>query len=143
MDATDRIVREHLELRVRLDRLSVLAAAPSDVLPRARWMALLAQELRDLTSTLTEHFAYEERGGYLPIIGNKHPRFAHQIEALAAQHDQIRAGLADAAHEVSAGGTVEALRASLARIARAVVDHERAESELIQSAMYDDIGPGD
>ncbi|HUH03532.1 MAG TPA: hemerythrin domain-containing protein [Kofleriaceae bacterium] len=143
MEATNRIVREHLGLRVRLDRLYALAAAPSDVLSRARWMALLATELRELTDVLTEHFAYEEQGGYLSIIGNKHPRLDRQIAALAAQHDQIREQLGATALDLGRGSTLEALRGSLAAVARAVDDHEHAESELIQSAMYDDIGPGD
>jgi hypothetical protein len=103
----------------------------------------LLRELQELTALLTEHFEHEERGGYLDFVANKHPRLTHQIDALAAQHDDIRERLATLAVEFGEAGTLEALRGSLAALARAVDMHEHAETELIQSALYDDVGPSD
>jgi RNA polymerase-binding transcription factor DksA len=148
MDYTENLRGQHLRIRDSLDTLAELieaaserGAAPSDVQADREVTVVV---LEDLDSELREHFALEERDGYLAEATRVAPHLHRQASALLAQHgafcDQLAAMLGPV-REVGPGEQVWAdLAEQFGRFASELREHERAEGELISRAHGEDLG---
>lgn len=137
---------QHSNVRASFDSLVValdeVADQPLD--PRAQAEALLL--LERLRTDLQEHFAFEERGGYLAEESYSAPHAAPQIVELLREHGQFSAQLtrlAERAHGARrAPERWHSLRIAIRALAAAVQEHELAENRLVQQVMTEDHGGG-
>lgn len=133
------IVEDHVRLTEILDRIQALATAPAETLPPARWHRLWESELSELWVLLQQHFAREEEGGYMSEVVAKRPSWSDRIALLGREHASLSAGLREIAEHLGETHPPRGLTAW----SRAMRAHERAESEILQSAWYTDRGTGD
>ncbi len=132
MERGERLIRDHVELRAQLDRLCSLKDAPS-----------IRTELRSLSRALAEHFAREEQGGYLAFVIERSPWLAVRVQILGSQHAEIRAALAGLIEVASDPDRSADLADGMRRFMERMHAHERAETEIIQECLYDDLAGSD
>ena len=133
------IVEEHARLAEILDRIQALDAAPAATLPPARWHRLWQSELAELSTLLQQHFAREEEGGYMAEVVASRPSWSDRIARLGREHATLSSGLREIVHHLGPTHSPSGLR----EWSKAMRAHERAESEILQSAWYTDRGAGD
>ncbi len=151
LDYADKLHVQHLQMRHSLKALSGLIE--SVMVGRARgealgpdWAAALIV-LADLERDLPEHFALEEQDGHLASAVAVAPRFHRKAAHLLAQHadfcDRLTL-LLD--HARQAGTSVQSwaeVQQDFFRLSTDLLEHERAEGDLIGRAYCEDIGsPG-
>lgn len=148
MDYTEKVRGQHLRIRDSLATLTELIEAASKTgaahseVQADREVTMVV--LEDLDSELREHFALEERDGYLAEATRVAPHLHRKATALLAQHsafcDQLAAMLGPA-REVGPEEQVWAdLEEQFVRFASELREHERAEGELISRAHGEDLG---
>ena len=107
-------------------------------------MAFRVQELRDL---LAEHFADEERGGYLGSALAVAPQFASQAATLCTEHAQFLERLDHLVARLrDSEATSNYWRASRSEIEQVIADlrrHEQRENAIVQAAFEQDLGTND
>ena len=107
-------------------------------------MAFRVQELRDL---LAEHFADEERGGYLGSALAVAPQFASQAATLCTEHAQFLERLDHLVARLRySEATSNYWRASCLEIEQVIADlrrHEQRENAIVQAAFEQDLGTND
>lgn len=112
--------------------------------PRFGQLGLRVKSLRD---HVAEHFAQEERGGYMAPVVAANPRFAAPAEQLLAEHARILRRFDDVAQKLGAspcGYTCWSEgRRDICSVLSDLRRHEHAENELWQSAFDDDPGSAD
>lgn len=139
----DQVTKKHSCHGRIIDRLWVLTSAPEHALTSARWRKLLMLEIRDFVATLVEHFASEERDGYMRQVVQLRPELATQAAMLREQHVTIRAGFDTIVTRLRAGQDIPSSQAQLREVLAILRAHEDGENELIQDALCRDIGgPG-
>ncbi len=139
MQRVQPVVEDHVRLTELLDRIQGLAAAPAATLPPARWHRLWEAELSELSALLQQHFAREEEGGYLAEVVARRPSWSDRIARLGREHTGLAAGL----HQIVGQLGQTHPPPGLGEWSKAMRAHERAESEILQSAWYTDRGTGD
>jgi len=135
----ERVEGAHRGLREVLDRL----AAAADV-------ETIAAGLRDLPTTLREHFAEEEApGGLYDGLRHRKPAVETDLARLRADHallgEQVGSLIAKAAEAAPAGAAdpgdaLQRLRAATASFVDALRRHERLESRLVSEIYYAEDG---
>jgi hypothetical protein len=107
---------QHQELTIVTDRLHLVLIAPDATIPESRLRRLLEYETIFLLETLTDHFLFEEDGGYLVRIVEMHPdlRLTHLKQNIWTT-------------------PLEKLKRSLEAILKLLARHEAAENELLNS----------
>jgi hypothetical protein len=102
----------------------------------------------ELEQRLPEHFAFEERGGYLSDALAIAPRLSKWAAQLAEDHpiflEQLRELVRDA-HEAAADDSRqpwEQIAVRVQKLASALGEHELEENRLVQQAFSEDIGGG-
>ncbi len=123
---------QHQELTIVTDRLHMVLIAPDGTIPESRLRRLLEYEIIFLLETLTDHFLFEEDGGYMVRIAELHPDLRPRIEGLRGEHADLRidlANLKDGVWKMPLGKLKHSLEAILQLLAR----HESAESEMLNS----------
>ena len=137
---TDRnqIPSEHRELQFCSDRLRVIAACPSEILPDRRWRDLLVREVGEYATRLSNHLTREEALGLFDEIAEVSPRLARQVDKLRDQHAEIRALLDRLVLGVERD--VDGARDTTATLLDLVNTHEREESAALQDALLTDEG---
>ena len=143
MSIARRIWEQHRDLMLQVDRLKVLAAGDTTVLPEHRLRELLSHDVERLRQRLRQHFAFEESSGYLRPVLNRRPEMADQVEGLRQQHQDVLARLLSISESLSKGGDLPAAREGLAAVLQDLADHERKEGELLQVSYTDELGAGD
>ncbi len=126
------IAEEHRRLRELLARIE----ATRELLP-------LVELLGELHAELEEHFAHEEAaGGLEDVIEDAAPHLLERVEGLYDEHryclrelDRLR----DLARATLDGPVAEVVN-GVAGLCRTLHDHEAVETELLSSALYDEIG---
>ncbi len=132
---------EHASLRSLAEglerRLASLARAGRSVDGAAETESRAA--LSVFRRQLVDHFAHEEEGGLLDLAAATAPRLADRIEGLRAQHDELRARV-DALVDEAAADAWERLAERFAALRGDLLEHERVENEMMQSAYLEDLG---
>lgn len=109
--------------------------------PRFGQLAIRLTALRD---HVAEHFAQEERGGYMAAVVAIDPRFAPPVEELQAEHARILKWFDDVAARLAESpgryGCWSEGQHDLSAILADLERHEHAENALWQSAFEDDVG---
>ena len=112
--------------------------------PRCGQLGLRVKALRD---HVAEHFAQEERGGYMSPVVAADPRFAAPAEELLGEHARILARFDDVVEKL--GGSPCAYtcwsegQRDICSVLSDLRRHEHAENELWQSAFDDESGGAD
>ena len=136
------VLAEHRELfnLIVAARTSLSAAAPPSERQRAEVLACLGQ----LREHLRDHFAQEERGGFLEESVARVPRLSAQVQSIVAQHPVLLAELDGLIRELEAATDGAE---SWARAARAFADfsthmteHEKRENAVVQEGYNEDLG---
>lgn len=140
MPQIQRMMEEHRCHGRVLDRLWALTSAPEQALTSARWRKLLALEIQEFVATLAEHFASEERDGYMRQVVELRPDLAAQAAMLREQHITIRAGFETIVKRLRAGLDIPGSQAQLREVLAITRAHEDGENELVQEALHRDIG---
>jgi hypothetical protein len=136
---------EHLELNRRIADLRKWWSELDQLgIPKFGEMAFRVEELRHL---LAEHFAEEERGGYLASALEVAPRFAAQSAELYRQHREFLDRLDDLIARARAAepppGLWRAARSEIEELLTDLDRHERSENAIAQGAFEDDVGTED
>lgn len=147
LDSIRQLRVEHLGLRQLVSALRSAfeehSAAGSGGVPDAPLMALLG----DLARELPEHFAREERGGYLADVLAIAPRLSHRAAALQTDHAELLESallLQDRAREATgAPGAWALVEAEFSKLAARLLEHEDAEGALVREAFATDVSPSD
>lgn len=136
------VLAEHQDLfnRLTMARRAFAADAPLTAEEFATLQACLAS-LRD---HLREHFAQEERGGFLEEAVARMPRLGTAVAALVAQHPTLLAELDKiiASLPSSTGSAVAWQQAgqAFAEFAAHMMGHERSENAVVQEGYNEDLG---
>jgi iron-sulfur cluster repair protein YtfE (RIC family) len=121
------------------------------VVPRANlaaWIAEVRERFEHFRAHMTRHMALEEREGYLPIVLQRRPGLAPQLERIQHEHQEFLR-LMDGIHgALSDTGPDDRLlvRDSCRRIEDLlsyVEHHEELENNLLLSVCVEDIGTKD
>ncbi len=107
----------------------------------------MGARLRQFRQQMSEHFADEERGGYLKAALHKLPQFEKQAENLRKQHsqfldklDSLDARLHKCEDEFHCWQDV---RNEIEDFVEQLEKHEIAETAIVESAINDEIGQFD
>jgi hypothetical protein len=121
------------ELREDHSRLHQLI----DELGQAADPAQMSAYLNTLHERLTAHFNAEEKpGGLYDTLGVCAPEFRRPLGQLVDDHFRLAATVRALRERARAGGgaDVDALRADVAGLVKAVADHEKRELEMVERA---------
>lgn len=126
--------------RARLEEFCKLLAGPP-----AKESVLVV--LPTLSTELHRHFELEERDGYLGEAVAFAPRLSGTAERLLKQHatlaEELTALLQSLRGDTGSEAWWGTFVAQGEQFIRSLVDHERAENELVQDAYEEDIGVED
>lgn len=145
------VLEEHRQLRQMIAELREFLRQPRPVAgePGAHtWASDLAQWLVKLHDGLFRHFRYEEQSGMAEDITIRHPRTSSEVDRLMGEHPQMLADvrtLMAEALDYSEGHDLEdpALRMRVEKVLDQLVEHECAETKLIQLSELLEVGVGD
>jgi len=126
------IAEEHRRLRELLARIET-----------TRELKPLLELLGELHAELEEHFAHEEAaGGLEDVVDDAAPHLLEQVEGLFEEHryclrelDRLR----ELARSTLEGPVAEVIE-GVAGLCHTLHEHEAVETELLSSALYDEIG---
>lgn len=143
--ASSGLQEAHIALHREIDALKEWCHEAEEIgQPRFGQLGILLQTLRD---HVAEHFAEEERGGYMSPLVAADPRFAVPAEELLAEHarilmrfDELAANLAKS--PAGYGCWSEGQR-DIGSVLADVERHEHAEKELGRSEFDDETGLSD
>lgn len=148
MDANEqarakRIGAQHAEIRDLLQELQH-GSRSSDASPRIDEKTL--DVLERLETLLGDHFALEERGGYMAEELVIAPQFAGAVTRLQNEHRSLRDeihSIRERARDASAPEQSEkALVEAVGDFAKRLDEHETEENHLIQATYLEDRGGG-
>jgi hypothetical protein len=149
--SVQRTVREHEELRRRMEGLRTRAERASSSAPGSApgpATAALVAALEEFRSLLVAHFAFEEESGLPEDLALKLPYVSEKTHSLRREHARILgeletlAGLGRTAAPASAHD-VARFGAGVLHLIDTVSRHEENETDLIQDAYLDDLGRAD
>jgi hypothetical protein len=123
---------DHRELRDQISELQQLALGPQPP-------ADIREKIAAFHQRICSHFRREDEEGMLDDLSHRHPRAAKQIDVLQAQHGEILAGLRGLVDSPEDPDVCEKLKSIL----HSLVEHERAETDLMSRVETEDIGAGD
>lgn len=106
----------------------------------------LGRMLGDLDVHLGRHFELEERHGLLGEDAQVSTTTQRRADELLLQHAELArevAALRDAAERAAAGALSDDFADGLQAFLHHLGEHERAENELVQGLVVDDVGTGD
>ncbi len=135
----DALHEAHADLLRDLQELEKAAGARSAVGPKD-----LGTRLEHARKHLTDHFRFEEQGGYMAPVLKEEPRLEPVAQELLAEHGQMTKALDALVQEVSRAPAVqddhrERIRALLSQVRH----HEARENQLVQEAYYSSGATGD
>jgi hemerythrin len=133
---------EHRDLHQVFDRIRAAIAATDAPTPEQR--REVTQMIVNLRDCLAQHFAQEERGGYLEEAVTRLPRLEAKAAALQRQHgellDAANAVLIAARQAATPADAWNVLRIEYTKLMQRLCAHEAAENEVLQTAFNEDIG---
>jgi hypothetical protein len=122
---------EHQELRDQISELQQIVQGPPS--------AEISEKIAAFHERVSCHFRREDEEGMLDDLSHRHPRASRQIDALQAQHGEILGRLRSLVESPGDPDIAERLQAIL----NSLVEHERAETDLMSRVEMEDIGAGD
>jgi len=143
VSTNDRLVESlkeaHVALLADLRELDKAArSSPNDGLAQLRHRLDAAQ------THVAEHFRMEEVNGYMDAVRKREPRLEHTINQLADEHRQLRQSLDSLVVGAwNASELSEPLCANVRKWIEQLRQHELRENDLVQDALYLDIGAED
>jgi hypothetical protein len=106
--------------------------------------AQLRTRLEHAQQHLTEHFRFEEKGGYMAPVLKEEPRFTPVANELLAEHGQMTNALDTLIEEVSRAQAVQDTHRERVRaLVSQARHHESRENNLVQEAYYSSGATGD
>jgi hypothetical protein len=130
---------EHAELRRIVEEIQEALSARSPT--------CVAQLVRELAATATNHFRCEEQGGYFAEAIEAAPQIRERARELLGEHPLMTAQLLVIERHAARGGADEPWWHTLEEMFRQFLEqfsvHEAAENSLIHEALCDDLGTGD
>ncbi len=150
-DYVQQLRSQHANLRRALASLTGLISQMAPECERgeataasvAPTLALLA----DLGRQLPEHFALEEKGGYLAEALAVAPRYSRRASSLQAEHAELDQQMkliverASGAH--SSGAAWRDVQERFQQLSLDLLAHEEAENDILGCAFLDDLGAAD
>jgi hypothetical protein len=135
----DALVEAHTDLLRDLQELERAVSPGSGEGP-----AELGSRLGKVRTHITDHFRFEEDGGYMAPVLKEEPRLAPLIEELLAEHIQMAQVLAALIEEVSRARSALDIPRERVRVwVGQVRHHEARENNLVQEAYYSSGATGD
>ena len=136
-----KILSEHKDLRGVLQALEQHLEQPAD---SDRWLEHLREALSGLVDLCSDHFAVEEETGLHVELREQSPRLAFRLEKLVSEHDGIldtlRKLVTDLPAKAVGPNEANPCKDRVQRALETVRSHERAESEIMMDAYWDDLG---
>ena len=126
----EQVAQELQQEHAELHRLFDQAGQAGDLAQMSTFLASLHQRL-------TSHFNAEEKpGGLYDTLGFCAPEFRRPLGLLVDDHFRLAATLRSLRERARAAGGVDTdtLRVDIARLVRAVAEHEHRELEMVQQA---------
>lgn len=141
--AIHRARRQHLELARDLQDLTRRLAGTEGPTTQGEARADIAGRLARLQIHLAEHFAEEERVGFVPNALQAAPRLTKRGQRILSQHDLLRVSLAGVVSVLNREtSNWQEVREDFKSFRVDLEEHERRENELIEEALMDDLGGG-
>jgi len=136
------VLAEHRDLFNLMHSVQAAFAAAGPPTPERR--ALVLESLHMLRDHLGDHFAQEERGGFLEEAMTRVPRLSSAVRSVVAQHPALLAELdrmIEALEIVTAGADSWPRAAHAFEVfATHMVAHERNENAVVQEGYNEDLG---
>lgn len=141
----EQLQQEHQRISAAAKEVKDLVERP--VSPRegdSGWMNSVRDSLLSLDSHLKTHFAFEEFGGFMEEVVSVSPNSSPQVERLKQEHQTIHAEC-DKLCRMASGGSQQTseLRKGTLHLLELLNRHERAENDLVQRVLMDDLGTTD
>ena len=145
------ILEEHRQLEASIAAMQKFLEQPRpDISDNAArdWSAQLSKDLVELHHLLVRHFRYEEDGGMMTDIAERHPRADRWVDDLVDEHRELLHDIRSITESVmfyEEGREPEnpAIRRRLGELFDKLHKHDQMETELIQRLEYEELGSGD
>ncbi len=135
------IARQHDQIEALIDAIS----SRFDVEKMAT--RNLASLINSLAAHLEMHFELEEENEYFDLVLRQAPRLSNHVDQLLQQHTTLKtevdALVTMARRALAEGGDVTKIASRFGKFRKKLLDHERAEIDLLQEAYTRDLGGGD
>ncbi|MEW6775500.1 MAG: hemerythrin domain-containing protein [Bdellovibrionota bacterium] len=138
----EKLLREHEQLLLFLERLCVLARLKEGFFEESYLRGVVRSDLRAIHDFLGPHFAREEAGGYFADIAARNPNLTPKIEALHREHFTIGGEIEELIGKLNVLPPAE-MRLRIPALAGRIREHEAKETALLQGAIEMDVGEGD
>ncbi len=143
-----KILEEHRQLEAFIAALRGFLEQPRPEIGQqaARdWSAKLSKDLVELHHLLVRHFRYEEDGGMMTDLSEKHPRADRWVDDLIDEHRVLLHDVRSITESVmfyEEGREPEnpAIRRRLNELFDKLHKHDQMETELIQRLEYEELG---
>jgi hypothetical protein len=145
------VLEEHRQLEASIAALRGFLEAPRPEIGEAgwrRWSARLSRDLVGLHHLLVRHFRYEEDGGMMTDLSERHPRADRWVEELVDEHGVLLQEIRAITESVMSYGEglqpdEPALRQRLTTLFDRLHRHDQTETDLIQRLEYEELGSGE
>jgi len=138
-----RVHRQHADIVRHINDLAERLESVSGPTREGQGHFDVAGRLGRLQEEIAQHFADEERVGFVPKALKRAPQLSERASRIISQHDLLRLGLAHAIDTLGLEhSSWEDVRRDFESFTVALREHERRENELINEAMLDDLGGG-
>ena len=144
------ILEEHRQLEAAIASMQEFLELPRPAVnaEEARdWSARLSKDLVELHHLLVRHFRFEEDGGMMADVSEKHPRADQWVTDLVDEHrtllHEIRSITESVMfYEEGREPKNPAIRRRLSELFDRLHKHDQMETELIQRLEYEELGSG-
>jgi hypothetical protein len=142
------VLEEHRQLEASITAMRAFLEQPRPEIGEqdARdWSARLSRDLVELHHLLVRHFRYEEDGGMMTDLSEKHPRADRWVDDLVDEHRELLheiRSITEAVMFYEEGRQPEnpAIRRRLNELFDRLHKHDQTETELIQRLEYEELG---
>jgi len=135
------IARQHIQIEALVDALS--SRFDSEQVASRNLVSLI----NSLAAHLEMHFELEEENEYFGIVLKRSPHLSGRVGQLLRQHETLQAEVDElvskARQALADGDDVTELATRFRKFRKLLLDHERAEIDLLQEAYTCDLGSGD
>lgn len=142
------VIEEHRQLEASIAALRSFLEPPRPDIDEAaarEWSARLSKDLVELHHLLVRHFRYEEDGGMMTDLAERHPRADRWVDDLVAEHRELLHEIRSVTEAVmfyEEGRQPEnpAIRRRLIELFDQLSKHDQSETALIQRLEYEELG---
>jgi hypothetical protein len=147
----EQVRREHEDFKTMIAGIREFVEQPRPAAddPKGHlWAVDLSRRLVSLHDKLVGHFHHEEQGGLFETLATREPGSIRRIELLKGEHGEILGQVRELMVEAlkyseGAPGDDPHLRRRVSSVLDRLGAHEIAETELMQTVEYRDLGTGD